>query len=76
LRISTAAIDNAREGATLKVQVLNADGRLEDRTITIGIKSELTAEVTAGLNENDRVVIRAIAPQGSTKSALSVRKGP
>jgi macrolide-specific efflux system membrane fusion protein len=76
LRVSTAAIDNAREGATIKVQVLNADGRLEDRTITIGIKSELTAEVTAGLNENDRVVIRGVAPQGGTRSALSVRKGP
>jgi macrolide-specific efflux system membrane fusion protein len=76
LLIPTAAIGNASEGADIKVQVLKADGSVELRAIKIGIKSEISAEVTQGLAEKEQVVIRMIAPQASTKSALSSRKGP
>ena len=76
LLIPTAAIGNAGEGAKITVQVLKADGSTELRAITIGIKSELSAEITDGLKEGEQVVIRAITAQGNTKSALSVRKGP
>ena len=77
LLIPAAAIGNAGEGAATNVQVLKADGKVERRAIQIGIKSELSAEVTEGLKEKEQVVIRAIAPQGgNTKSALSGRKGP
>ncbi|MGA2261158.1 MAG: efflux RND transporter periplasmic adaptor subunit [Acidobacteriota bacterium] len=76
LLIPTAAIGNAGEGAEIKVQVLKADGSVELRAIKIGIKSEISAEVTDGLKEKEQVVIRGItAQQGNTKSALSVRKG-
>ena len=76
LLIPTAAIGNASEGAEIKVQVLKPDGSVELRAIKIGIKSEISAEVTEGLAEKEQVVIRAITPQASTKSALSSRKGP
>jgi macrolide-specific efflux system membrane fusion protein len=76
LLIPCAAIGSAGEGAEVKVQVLNADGKLEPRTIRIGIKSELFAEVKEGLQEKDRVVIRGLAPKGAAKSALSARRGP
>jgi membrane fusion protein, macrolide-specific efflux system len=77
LLIPAAAIGNAAEGSRLKVQVLKPDGRIESRAIQIGIKSELSAEVTSGLNEKELVVIRELtAPAGSTKSALSTRKRP
>lgn len=76
LLIPTAAIGNASEGAGITVQVLKADGSVELRAIKIGIKSEISAEVTQGLAEKEQVVIRAITPQASTKSALSSRKGP
>ncbi len=47
------------------------------RAIKIGIKSELAAEVKAGLKEKERVVIGGIAAQAKqTSSALSSRKGP
>ena len=75
LLIPTSAIGNAGEGATIKIQVLKADGSVEMRAIKIGIKSEISAEVTDGLKENEQVVIREIAAQGATKSALSVGKG-
>jgi macrolide-specific efflux system membrane fusion protein len=76
LLIPVAAIGNASEGAAIKVRVLKADGSVELRAIKIGIKSELSAEVTDGLKEKEQVVIGEIAAKGSTTSALSARKGP
>ena len=77
LLVPAAAVGNAPEGSEIKVQVLKADGSVELRTIKIGIKSEISAEVTDGLKEKEQVVIRAIAAAGSTaKSPLTGRKGP
>ena len=76
LMIPTAAIGNAGEGSTVQVQVLKADGKMESRTIKIGIKSEIMAEVKDGLLEKEQVVIRGVTVKGATKSALSARKGP
>jgi len=76
LLIPIAAVGNASEGAEIKVQVLKADGSVELRAIKIGIKSELSAEVTDGLKEKEQVVIGEIKAQGNTTSALSARKGP
>ncbi len=77
LVIPAAAVGNAGEGARINVQVLNADGRVESRAITVGIKGELSAEVTSGLKEKEQVVINGkTAPaQSTTKSALSSRRG-
>jgi hypothetical protein len=57
--------------------VLKSDGSIELRPIKLGIKSEISAEVTEGLKEKEQVVIREIAAAGSTaKSPLTARKGP
>jgi macrolide-specific efflux system membrane fusion protein len=78
LLIPAAAVGNAAEGSTTNVQVLKPDGTVERRVIQIGIKSEISAQVTSGLKEKELVVIRQISQQkaSSTKSALSGRKGP
>ncbi len=77
LVIPAAAIGNTGEGAEVKVQVLKADGSVEPRTVRIGIKSEILAEVKEGLREKEQVVIgRLAAKSGATSSALSARKGP
>jgi macrolide-specific efflux system membrane fusion protein len=75
LLIPTAVIGNASEGSNIKIQVLKPDGSVELRSIKIGIKSEISAEVTDGLMEKEQVVIRGITTQGTAKSALSARKG-
>jgi macrolide-specific efflux system membrane fusion protein len=77
LRVSTAAIASAGEGSSLVVSVLRADGKVEQRQVTLGVKSEVSAEVKAGLNENEQVVIREVAPAAAaaSKSALTARKG-
>jgi membrane fusion protein, macrolide-specific efflux system len=77
LLIPAAAIGNAGEGAEAKVRVLKTDGTVEQRTVKIGIKSEISAEVKDGLKEKELVVIGQNAAQGrKTSSALSARKGP
>jgi macrolide-specific efflux system membrane fusion protein len=76
LLIPVAAIGNANEGADINVKVLKTDGGVELRAITIGIKSEISAEVRSGLKEKEEVVIGEITAQGNaTASALSARKG-
>ena len=77
LLLPTAAIGNAGEGSEVEVQVLKPDGGVEARTIQVGIKSELMAEVKFGLKEKELVVLRGgTVVKGTTKSALSTRKGP
>ena len=57
--------------------MLKADGTVELRAIKIGIKSELSAEVTDGLKEKERVVLGENTAKGNpTTSALSARKSP
>ncbi len=76
LLIPAAAIGNATQGSQITVQVLKPDGGIEARVIKIGIKSEISAEVTEGLQEKEQVVIRGItATGGSAKSPLTARKG-
>jgi membrane fusion protein, macrolide-specific efflux system len=77
LLIPTAAIGNAREGSETRIQVMKSDGSVELRTIKIGIKSEISTEVTYGLAEKEQVVVREITTPGTaSKSALTARKGP
>jgi len=77
LLIPAAAVGNAGEGAQAMVRVLKDDGSVEKRAVTIGIRSEIFAEVRAGLNEKEKVVTGDITAQGGpTSSALSARKGP
>ncbi len=76
LLIPVAAIGNADEGAMINVQVLAADGSMEQRAVKIGIKSEISAEVTSGLKEKEQVVTGGLTAQvNKTTSALSARKG-
>jgi macrolide-specific efflux system membrane fusion protein len=75
LMIPTSVIGNAGEGTETKVQVLKANGKVEQRTIKIGIKSEIMTEVKEGLKEKEKVVIREITTKGKAKSALSSGSG-
>ena len=39
------------------MQVLNPDGKLEDRRITVGVMNRINAQVLSGLSEGEMVVI-------------------
>jgi macrolide-specific efflux system membrane fusion protein len=75
LLIPAAAVGTAEEGMEAQVQVLRPDGKLERRTIQLGIKSEISVEVKAGLQERERIVLRALAAPAGKKSALTAQKG-
>lgn len=76
LLVPAAAIGNASEGSTITVQVLKPGGTVETRTIKIGIKSELSAEVKEGLSEKEQVIITGKTATANTKkSALTSQKG-
>jgi len=75
LLIPAAAIGNAVEGSEIKVRVLKVNGKVEQRMIRIGIKSEILAEVTEGLKEKELVVIGEVKNKGTSKNALSGGKG-
>jgi len=76
LLIPNAAIGNAAPHSETKVRVLKTNGAVESRAIKIGIKSEIMAEVTEGLEEKEQVILNAIKSQDTTKSALSGQRGP
>ncbi|MCX6551839.1 MAG: macrolide transporter subunit MacA [Acidobacteria bacterium] len=75
LLVPTSVTGNAIQGSTIKVQVLKPDGRLDVRAITIGIKSELSAQVTSGLAEHELVVIKTLAAAGTTRNPLAAGRG-
>ena len=75
LLIPTAAVGNAGEGAEIQVQIMKPDKSIEERTIKIGIKGEISTEVTEGLKEKELVVISETKEKVSNQSALSARKG-
>ena len=75
LLVPVAAIGNTAEGGQTKLQILKPDGSVELRTVHIGIKSEISAEVTQGLNENEKVILGGTATKTTTKSALPSGKG-
>jgi len=75
LLIPTAVVGNAKEGSQIQVQVMKADKSIEIRTITIGIKGEISTEVTEGIKEKELVVTSEIKEKVNNQSALSARKG-
>ena len=76
LLIPTAAVGNANEGSVIKIKVLKKNGKVEVRSVKIGIKGEISTEIKTGLTEKEMVVISEITTKNSAnKSALSARKG-
>ena len=74
LLMPSGVAGNTAEGADMKIRVINAAGDAESRTIKIGIKGEIMTEVTAGLKEGERVVVREITTAvRAASSALSAR---
>ena len=45
------------EGSRTTVYIVNGDGEIEDRPITVGIQTSTDAEVTSGLNEGEQVIV-------------------
>jgi macrolide-specific efflux system membrane fusion protein len=57
-----ALAPDARDGAG-SVQVVGRDGRVEERAVTIGVRNRISAQVLAGLEEGERVVVGPRSPR-------------
>ncbi|MFH1639172.1 MAG: efflux RND transporter periplasmic adaptor subunit [Chloroflexota bacterium] len=66
----------ARQGIETSVQVLKADGTVETRTVKVGANDTRYTEVTDGLTEGDKVVLRLTASQTATQPNGGMRFGP
>ena len=55
LTIPIQALERNSSGAT--VLVVNAQGRIEERQVTLGVEGSDRVEVTSGLDDNQRVII-------------------
>jgi macrolide-specific efflux system membrane fusion protein len=76
LLIPVAAIGNAMSNSAAMVRVLKANGDVESRAIKIGVKSEIVAEVTEGLQDKEQIILKEIKSKNKPKNALSGQKGP
>jgi RND family efflux transporter MFP subunit len=62
-----------QEGQETTVSVVNSDGRIENRPVTLGIQTPTDAEVVAGLQEGDKVVV---SDRSNLKPGELVRSRP
>ncbi|WP_165864425.1 efflux RND transporter periplasmic adaptor subunit [Capsulimonas corticalis] len=60
-------------GNTGKVQVLNAAGKPEDRTVTLGLRDDTRVEVKTGLGAGDKVIVPAPSVERRT---IDISGGP
>jgi len=68
--IPSAAVKTSAKDATTTVQVVDDSGRIETRTVAIGLDDKVTAEVRSGLRVGERVVI------GRKSAETTMRMGP
>jgi hypothetical protein len=74
--IPVAAIGSATSSSAAMVRVLKANGDVESRAIKIGVKSEIMAEVTEGLQDKEQIILKEIKSKNKPKNTLGGQKGP
>jgi RND family efflux transporter MFP subunit len=65
-----------RQGRNTVVQLLNDDGKVEQRTIQTGLSNWQYVEVTSGLNEGDQVMAPETSATSSQSSSTSTSPSP
>jgi multidrug efflux pump subunit AcrA (membrane-fusion protein) len=61
------------EGDKTTVYVVDANGKIQDRPVALGLQTENSAEVISGLSEGEQVVV---SDRSGLKSGESVRTQP
>ncbi len=71
--------DNPSDSQTQRqamVKVIDKDGNIEEREITVGVRSRRLAEVISGLKEGEQVVAGIVQSQKNTAKEDDDRRGP
>ena len=69
LTILASALRDQSPDGRYSLRVLNAEGRLEARSVRIGVNNHVQAEVLEGLTEGEKVVIGDNGPSGADGGA-------
>jgi len=69
LAVPNSAVKNVN-GATV-VQVLDQNGKPQNKPVEVGISNDTVTVITSGLNEGDKVITQTINPNAKTTTATS-----
>lgn len=73
--VPSASLSGPNPDGRYILDVINADGMAEPRTVTVGLNTNIDAEVTSGLDADDEIVV-GIASSDEITSTESDRRGP
>ncbi|RYX91795.1 MAG: macrolide transporter subunit MacA [Comamonadaceae bacterium] len=65
LTIPSSALGTRGRKGVQTVRVINAEGTPEPREVKVGINNNVTAQITEGLKEGDKVIVSEAPPPGS-----------
>ncbi|OYX06276.1 MAG: hypothetical protein B7Z15_16500 [Rhizobiales bacterium 32-66-8] len=68
LTIPSTALEAKNGDGSYSVRVVESDGSLKPRTVTIGLNDKVTAQVLSGISAGERVVTGELATTGAAKS--------
>ncbi|WP_430474680.1 efflux RND transporter periplasmic adaptor subunit [Thalassospira lucentensis] len=75
LIVPSASLIGPTPEGTYILDVINPDGLPEHRTVTVGLNTNINAEITSGLDATDEVIV-GMASSSDVASSTSTRRGP
>ncbi len=75
LIVPSASLVGPTTEGTYILDVINPDGLPEHRTVTVGLNTNINAEITSGLDATDEVIV-GMASSSDVASSTSTRRGP
>ncbi|RCK33011.1 hemolysin secretion protein D [Thalassospira profundimaris] len=75
LIVPSASLNGPTPEGTYFLDVINADGKPEPRSVTVGLNTNINAEITSGLNADDEIVV-GMTSSADAQTTTSVRRGP
>lgn len=69
-------VEGAATPRSFLVRVINAQGKIEERQVTVGVTNRIQAEVLSGLAAGETVIVGTPEPAGTRPAAKGAAKGP
>lgn len=74
LIIPSAALSGPKKDGQYTVRVLDDEGDPVEKPVTVGMNTNINAQIISGISENDDIVIGATS--GAVATSQSIRRGP
>ncbi len=73
--VPSSALEGPASDGRYFVDVLNADGTIDHRAVTVGLNTNINAEITSGLDVDDEIIV-GMASSEEAPSDTTARRGP